>query len=182
MTDSTISVVHGARPRGDGWVLRLVLGAILAVLGVLLLANPSAAARTLALLIGLSLVAHGFDALLVVPRRTIDLVAGAASILAGVVAVAWPGVTLWVVAVIAGMTCIAVGSLRITTGVLAKGEPGWAWAVAAGVVSMLAGLLALSWPAATALVLALLLGVRTLALGLAEVLLAFDARRSAAAV
>lgn len=179
MTETTtLTVVRESGPAH--WWVRLIAGLVLAVLGVVLLASPRAAATTLAVLIGLALVVHGLDALLSTPRRPVALVGGAASMLAGGLAVAWPDATLWVVAVIAGMTCVAVGSLQITTGVLAReDQPGWGWIVAGGVVSAVLGILALTWPAATALVLAVLLGLRTLLLGLSEIVLAIGLRRFA---
>jgi uncharacterized membrane protein HdeD (DUF308 family) len=178
MTETTtLTAVRGSP---TPWWIRLIAGLVLAVLGTVLMFSPRAAATTLAVLLGLALVVHGLDALLAAPRRPSALVAGALSMLAGGLAVAWPDATLWVVAVIAGMTCVAVGSLQVTTGLLARGEPGWAWVVAGGVASAVLGVLALTWPGATALVLALLLGIRTLALGVTEIFLAVEIRRGAA--
>jgi uncharacterized membrane protein HdeD (DUF308 family) len=157
------------RPRAARWWVHLVFGIVLAGLGVVLVVDPRAAASTLALLVGLSLVIHGIDDLLMSPRRGAGLVAGVASIIAGIVALTWPGVTLWVLAVITGMAFIAIGSLKVTTGLLARGETGWSWVVLSGVASAVLGILALSWPAATALVLALVLGIRTLMAGLTEI-------------
>ncbi len=179
MTETTTLTVVGDGGPARWWV-RLIAGLVLATLGIVLMFSPRAAATTLAVLLGLALVVHGLDALLATPRRPVALAAGAVSMLAGGLAVAWPDATLWVVAVIAGMTCVAVGSLQITTGLLARGEPGWAWVVAGGVASAVLGALPLPWPAATALVLAVLLGIRTLALGATEIFLAIEIRRGAA--
>ncbi|HEX7132146.1 MAG TPA: DUF308 domain-containing protein [Iamia sp.] len=166
------------RPRADRWWIHLLVGAALAVLGIVLVLDPRAAASTLALLIGLALVIHGLDDLFL-GRRGVGSVAGVASVVAGIVAMVWPDVTLWVLAVITGMAFIAVGSLKITTGFLARPEPGWGWVLAGGIASAVLGVLALTWPAATALVLALVLGLRTLMAGIAEIAFAVEAHRAA---
>lgn len=171
------------RPRSALWWIHLLVGAALAVLGIVLLLEPRAAARTLGLLVGLALIIHGIDDLLLSGRRRgLGVLAGVASIVAGVLAVAWPDLTLWALAVITGMAFIAVGSLKITTGMMAKGEPGWGWVLLGGIASAVLGVLALTWPAATTLVLALLLGARTLMAGLAEIAFALGAHRTATAL
>jgi uncharacterized membrane protein HdeD (DUF308 family) len=180
MANPSIPLLEVDRPsRSDHWWIHLLVGTVLAVLGIVLVLEPRAAASTLALLVGLALVIHGLDDLFL-GRRGAGSVAGVASVLAGIVAMVWPDVTLWVLAVIAGMAFIAIGSLKITTGLLARGEPGWGWVLAGGIGSAVLGVLALTWPAATALVLALVLGLRTLLAGLTEIAFAVEAHRAAA--
>lgn len=179
MANPSLRVLDGLdRPPPPRWWLHLLLGLALAVLGVVLLVDPRVAASTLALLVGLALVLHGLDDLLDPGRRQgLGAVVGGASVVAGIVALVWPDVTLWALAVIAGLAFVAVGSLKVATGLLARGEPGWGWLVAGGVASGVLGLLALTWPAATALVLALVLGVRTLLAGVGEIAFALEVRR-----
>ena len=58
MTSATVGggrVFGGADP---GWIATLVLGLATAVLGVVLIANPFASARTLALLVAIGLIVH----------------------------------------------------------------------------------------------------------------------------
>jgi hypothetical protein len=183
---NTSTPVAGAerRPRATTrWWVHLLAGTALAVLGIVLLLEPRAAASTLGLLVGLALVIHGLDDLLVPGRREgLGILSGVASVLAGIVAMVWPDVTLWALAIITGMAFIAIGSLKITTALLARGEPGWAWVLTLGIASAVVGVLALTWPAATTLVLALLLGARTLLAGLAEIAIALGAHRTAAAL
>lgn len=179
MADVPLTGIEGLeRPPPVRWWLHLLLGGALAVLGLVLLASPRAAATTLALLVGLALVVHGLDELLDPGRRQgLGLLAGVASVAAGIVSMVWPDVTLWALAVIAGMTFIALGSLKLTTAMLARPQAGWVWTAVGGLVSAVLGVLALTWPQATALVLALVLGIRTVVSGLAEIAFALEVRR-----
>lgn len=167
--------------RADTRWLRLLLGLALVLLGAFLILNPGVAASTLALVAGLTLVVHGVHELVAsdAHRRT-TAAAGALWVVAGVAALVWPDATLWVIAVVAGMSCVAAGSLKITTGLLARGEPHWIWTVVAGVVSATVGILALTWPHATVGVLGLLLGIRAAIVGVAEMVEAAGGRSTTA--
>jgi uncharacterized membrane protein HdeD (DUF308 family) len=157
-----------------------LLGVAAVVVGVVLLFEPVAAARTLALLLGLSLVigglleiAVGWDA----PRRRgIAIALGAVLVIGGLLAVAWPGVTLFALALVTGVSLIVHGAGRVGTALLERDEvPGWGWLVLAGGVNVVVGVVAVVWPQATVLVLSLVLGAQIAAFGV--LLLAFAFRR-----
>jgi len=157
-----------------------LLGVAAVVVGVVLLFEPVAAARTLALLLGLSLVIGGLLEIAVgwdVPRRRgIAIALGAVLVVGGVLAVAWPGVTLFALAMITGLSLIVNGAGRVGTALLERDEvPGWGWLVLAGAVNVVVGVLAVVWPRATVLVLSLVLGAQIAAYGV--LLLAFAFRR-----
>ncbi|MFL6094074.1 MAG: DUF308 domain-containing protein, partial [Blastococcus sp.] len=133
MTASVPSAYAGASPSHHTG-LRVavgVLGAATVVVGVVLLFNPVAAARTLALLIGLAFVlgglleiAAGWES----GRRALSVVLGAVLVVGGLVAVFWPGVTLWTLALITGLSLILHGIGRVGVAVMARDEiPGWGW-------------------------------------------------------
>ena len=147
-----------------------VLGAVALVVGVVLLLNPDVAAHTLALLIGLGLVVGG--CLEIAGReatgssRVGSLVVGLILVVGGVVAAFWPGVTLWTLAIITGISLILHGLGRLFLAFSARREVRtWGWLAVAGAVNVVIGVLALVWPAATVLVLSLLFGVQVLAFG-----------------
>src|ERR671916_455569 len=98
------------RESGKWWVF-LALGVVSAVVGVVLMFDVVAAARTLALLVALGLVVTGAGELMTAGRyrSTLGLVAGGALMAGGVLAALWPGITLWVLAVIVGIGLIASG-------------------------------------------------------------------------
>jgi uncharacterized membrane protein HdeD (DUF308 family) len=152
------------------------------VVGVVLLANPAAAARTLALLLGLSLVvagaleiALGWDT----DRRGLTTVLGGVLVVGGLLAAFWPDVTLWTLAVVTGISLLVHGLARIAVALLARAEiPGWGWLVLAGAVNAAFGIVVLTWPEATVLVLSLLLGAQVLAFGALVLAAAFVGPRS----
>jgi uncharacterized membrane protein HdeD (DUF308 family) len=160
----TASGLPNVRP-STSW-LRLLLGLALAGLGLVLVIDQQLATSTLALLTGAGLVLHGLHDLLAGDlARPVSLLSGVVWVVAGVMAMAWPDATLWALAVITGMGCVAAGTLQITAGLLARGEPGHVWLLALGALSVVVGLAALAWPEATVAVLALLLGVRAVIAG-----------------
>jgi uncharacterized membrane protein HdeD (DUF308 family) len=161
----------GLRRASSKWWAFLALGVASAVVGVILMLDLVAAARTLALLVALGLVLTGLGELVSAGRyrSTLGIVAGAVLVLGGVLAVIWPGITLWVLAVVVGIDLIIAGVARIM-GALSLRVEGWGWLLFGGVLSVAVGLAALVWPDATVLVLGLLLGIRMLFFGIAEIM------------
>jgi uncharacterized membrane protein HdeD (DUF308 family) len=153
------------------WWAFLALGAVSAVLGVVLLFDLVAAVRTLALLVALGLVVTGIGELMTAGRyrSTLGIVAGGVLVVGGVVAAVWPGITLWVLAVVVGVDFVISGIARIMGAVSLRVE-GWGWLLFGGALSVVVGVLALAWPGATILVLGVLLGARMLLFGLSEIM------------
>src|SRR4051794_12286865 len=147
-----------------------LLGLAALVVGVVLIFDPVAAARSLALLVGLAFiigglleVAVGWDG----DHRVFSSILGAVLVVGGIVAILWPGVTLGTVAVIIGISLIVHGAGRIGIAVMERHEiPSWGWFVLAGAVNVVVGVLAIAWPQATVFVLALMLGVQIALFGL----------------
>lgn len=153
------------------WWVFLALGAVSAVLGVILMFDLVAAVSTLALLVALGLVVTGVGELITAGRyrNTLGLVAGGVLVVGGVLAAVWPGITLWVLAVIVGIDFVISGIARIA-GALSLRVEGWGWLLFGGALSVAVGVLALGWPGATILVLGLLLGIRMLLFGISEIM------------
>jgi len=155
-----------------------VLGLAAVVVGVVLLFNPVAAARTLALLLGLALVigglleiAVGWDA---GKRHWGSFALGAVLVVGGVLAAVWPGVTLFTLALITGLSLILHGAGRVGLAVVGRDEiPGWGWLALAGAVNVLVGVLAIAWPEVTVLVLSLFLGAQIAVFGVLLLVSAF---------
>jgi uncharacterized membrane protein HdeD (DUF308 family) len=179
MTGDVTARQASATPGGHT-VLRVLvglLGAATMVLGVALLFDPVAAARTLALLIGSAFVIGGLLELASgwhSGRRWSAILLGAILVIGGVLATAWPRPTLLTVALVAGVSLIAHGAVRVGVAMLERDEQrNWGWLVLAGAVNIIAGVVAVAWPQATVLVLSLLLGAQIAAFGLLLLVAAF---------
>src|SRR5262245_18842769 len=153
----------GVTPLIRKWWLILLFGLALIVIGVLLLVNTNAAAFTLALLIAFGLFLAGIDSLVEAQRHRVrwpSYLMAVIWIAIGVVAIAWPDVTLWALAVTIGVGLLIAGVTEAWLAVMMhRTLPSWGlWAIA-GVLSAVAGVLCILWPDATVLVLAVLLGL-----------------------
>jgi uncharacterized membrane protein HdeD (DUF308 family) len=147
-----------------------LLGLAALVVGVVLIFDPVAAARSLALLVGLAFVVGGLLEIAVGwdgGHRVFSTILGAILIIGGLLAVVWPGVTLGTIAWITGLSLIVHGAGRVGIAVLERHEiPSWGWLVLAGAVNVIIGVVAIAWPQATVFVLALMLGVQIALFGL----------------
>lgn len=186
MTANVSSAYPGVTPsRHTG--LRLAVGALGAaavVVGIVLLFDPVAAARTLALLLGLSFVIGGLLEIAVgweSRRRATSVLLGAVLVVGGLLAVVWPGITLWALALITGLSLLVHGAARIALALVARREiEGWGWLALAGAFNVLLGILAIAWPEATVLVLSLILGAQIVVFGVLLLAFAFTRPRSSA--
>jgi uncharacterized membrane protein HdeD (DUF308 family) len=170
MTANVSSPYTGTPATGGGHrTVVLVLGVAVVVLGVVLLFNPVAAAHTLALLIGLAFVVGGVLEIAVGwrgPARATSVVLGGILVVGGVLAAAWPGVTLFTVALVIGLSLVVHGAVRVGIAVVERREiPSWGWLALLGAVNVVVGVLAIAWPRATVLVLSVVLGLQIVLLG-----------------
>lgn len=169
------------------WVTILVLGLVMLGLGVLLLFNLAASVNTLRWLVVISLIlaaVEAFGTAALRERRWVGWLVGLAYVTGAVVAVVWPGVTLFALVLTVGVSLLAGGLVQTVMAWRAKGEAkGWGWSFAMGLMSVLAGLVFLfGSPAISVAVLAIVLAVHVLMTGTTLVLLAFAIRRLAKVV
>jgi uncharacterized membrane protein HdeD (DUF308 family) len=155
----------------------ILIGLATVIVGVVLLFNPVEAARTLALLLGLAFVLGGLLEIAIgweSRSRWGSVVLGGILVVGGIIAMVWPGVTLWVLALVTGLSLVLHGIGRIVLAVIARHEvQGWPWLALAGALGVLFGILALVWPEATVLVLSLILGAQIAAFGVLLMVAAF---------
>ncbi|MBA3802956.1 MAG: DUF308 domain-containing protein [Acidimicrobiia bacterium] len=181
-----MTAIHGftdtfVTPLIRRWRLILAVGVLLVVLGVLLLANLVDAAFTLAVLVGISLLVEGFDELMQAERHEVrwpSYVLGLVWIVTGVIAIAWPGITLWSLALVTGISFVVGGiALVVFAGRFRRRLPRWNWWVVAGLLSVVAGIFCLAWPGVTIFALAILLGLRVLMRGITTTMFALGLRQ-----
>jgi uncharacterized membrane protein HdeD (DUF308 family) len=96
----------------------------------------------------------------------------------GLVALVSPGIALLTLVWVFGFYAILDGISAIAIGIRTRGEPHWVWTVVQGVVSVLAGLVALFWPGVTALALLFVVAFWAIMLGIGEIAGAFASRRN----
>ena len=172
--------------RGDGslssaassWWLYLIMGLAALVVGVLLLFDLAAAVGTLALLVSLGLLFAGVGMLAGSSyyRSAWTIIGGIAMVAAGVVALVWPDITLWALSVVVAMGLLVSGLAQLAAA-FADNADGRGWLIAGGLISLVVGVMALAWPGATILALAILLGIHLVLSGIAEIGFAMDLRR-----
>ena len=175
-----------ARQVARRWWWYVVGGIGVIVLGVLLLADLFTAATTLALLVAIALAFQGVDEIMNASRyqrRWPGYVLGGLYLITAVWAASWPGITLWALAVVVGVGFLLSGVVEFFMLVRFHHELPYRWAfIALAVMSILVGILALAWPAATILVLAVLLGARVFIEGLVLTFFGLGLRRLATAI
>lgn len=152
------------------YVLAVTGGASVAV-GAYLLADPLVALRLLVVLVGAGLLVTGGAELLRAPDARwpwLRRAAGVAWLVGGVVALAWPGATVWVLALAAGTSLAVGGALEVVAAArdAAGAREDRLIDGLNGTTSLLVGLLALAWPGVTLLVVAVLVGLRSVLFGL----------------
>lgn len=160
---------------------RLILGAACVALGVVLTLRPFTSLGVLVVLVAGSFVASGVTELWTVrdaARPALAVTLGLAWVAAGALLLAWAGITIHALAIVAGISMVAGGTVRLT-GVLRDRAADRVTAALTGVAGVVGGGLALSWPDLTVLALAVFVGVRTVLFGAGQMLSAVWPRRPA---
>jgi uncharacterized membrane protein HdeD (DUF308 family) len=105
------------------------------------------------------------------------LLRGTFMVLFGIIALVSPGIALLTLVWVFGIYAIIDGIAAIALGIRTRGEPHWGWTIVQGVVSVVAGLIALFWPGVTALALLFVIAFWAIMQGIGEIGGAFAARR-----
>lgn len=102
---------------------------------------------------------------------------GAAAVIFGILALAWPGVTLLFVVALFAAYAIVAGAAALAGALRNRGEQGWWLVLLLGIVSLAAGVVAIFYPGITALALVLVIGVNAIFSGALDVSMAVRLRR-----
>lgn len=170
------------------WWLLLLRGIAAVAFGVLTFVWPQISLLTLILVYGIYALIDGVLALVaairgggVAPRWWLAL-GGVVSILAAVVAFAWPGLTALVLVYLIGFWSILRGVLEIVGAVRLRHEIANEWSLgAAGALSVIFGLILVVMPGAGALGLLWLIAAWAVLFGLLLIWVAFKVRTLAKA-
>jgi uncharacterized membrane protein HdeD (DUF308 family) len=85
------------------------------------------------------------------------LALGIACVIAGMVTLVWPGVTILALVIVLGVFLLFAGSSEIGWALAERRIEGWKVILARGIIDVITGLIVLLWPDVTALALALIL-------------------------
>jgi uncharacterized membrane protein HdeD (DUF308 family) len=167
---------------GHRWRWLLVLGLVQLIAGGIAIAVPIVASLAAVAVLGAVLIvsailqiAHAFK-VRAWPRSAWYALGGLLYAIVGVLAVLYPFSGLLTLAVMIALLLIAEGSARIVFGTGVRPAPGWGWLVAAGISSIVVGvILLLGWPTTALWGVGLLLGINLIFTGAANVTLAVAA-------
>ncbi|RSM35014.1 HdeD family acid-resistance protein [Amycolatopsis balhimycina DSM 5908] len=163
-----------------------VRGGFAVLFGLFALIWPGATVLVLAILYGVYAIVDGIGGLMQAFRpgdaghRAAYGILGALGIVAGVLVLVWPGITVLLLALLVGLWAIVTGIAEIAAAIrLRKQIQGEAFLIAAGAISVLAGILIVINPIAGAYGIALLVGIYALLYGIVLLVLAFRLRKLA---
>jgi uncharacterized membrane protein HdeD (DUF308 family)/alpha-beta hydrolase superfamily lysophospholipase len=162
--------------------LRLIAGAACVAVGAALTMRPFTALWLLAVFVGGSFLFTGLSELASArsaARPRLAVAVGLGWLVAGVVAIAWAGSTIHSLAIVTGVSMLLGGVTRLAAA-LGRRADDRLIAALSGVASVVFGVLALIWVDVTVLVLALLVGARTVLFGFAQIAAALRERRGRA--
>ena len=156
-----------------GWWLAVARGLLLVVLGLVLVAQPSASLDALVWLFGIFAIVDGFVAIFQAgvdrerPGWGWSVVDGAAGIVVGTVVVVWPGPTVRVLFALLAVWLLVLGvaSLVAAAGLWRFRDPAWMWPFTTGLVLTLFAVLLLARPEESAGAFGIVLGLFAFAAG-----------------
>ncbi|MBO0755478.1 MAG: HdeD family acid-resistance protein [Bradyrhizobiaceae bacterium] len=110
-------------------------------------------------------------------RWWLILLRGLVAIVFGILAFAWPGLTLLTLVLLYGAFAFADGVVALAAAVTGRGSaPTW-WLVLVGILGIAAGIVSFMLPGMTALILILLIGAWAIAHGIIEIAAAIQLRK-----
>ena len=181
-----------AAARGVWWYV--LLRGILAILfGLIALFTPGTALLALVFVFGAYAIIDGITAVATGIRHrnseshwVWQIVQGVVSVIAGIIAFAWPGVTVLAILYVIAFWSIVGGVTEIVESfAMRRRSPGsgsWGWMLAAGIVSVLFGIVLVIQPGAALVTLLWFVGAFSIAYGAIVLVLAFRLRGAVRAV
>lgn len=170
---------------GAGWRTLMGVGVVLGLLGLLAILFPFVTGVSLSILLGIVLVGGAVVHAVNVFRvsgwtgRLWQLILTIIYAVAGFSLIINPVIGLTTLTILLVAYLLVNGLAEIVMGASLRGEGGWGWLVASGVVSLaLAWLLWIGWPANAAWAVGLLVGVSLLTSGIAMIGVAWRGRKA----
>lgn len=167
------------------WWMILLRGIVAIVFGMLLLTDPVSTIAAFVIVYGVFVIADGAVTIAYgmgifgrKNHRGLVIARGLLAIVAGVLAIAWPGLTAFAVLVLIGVWAISAGFVEIGEAFSLREAAyrRWYLSLVSGFSYLLLGALIFFSPESSALALAWLIGVFTVAAGITTVLAAIRTR------
>ena len=169
---------------GESWGWVLAFSVLTLILGVMVMAWPSATVKLVALLFGLQLFVGGLFSLVRAftrggeGSRVLLAVLGVLGILVGIFVLRHLFQTVVILVVLLGVYWVLHGIIEFFVAIDQRGAPARGLNATMGILSFIAGIIVLSWPSPTLLVLVWVLGVWLVVYGLVGIAGAFLVRRA----
>jgi uncharacterized membrane protein HdeD (DUF308 family) len=164
----------------SSWWLFLILGILWILFGMFVLSYNVGSLLALAIFAGVTFIMTGITQLLAAGRVQgwgwLYLIGGALSILAGILALVWPGKTLVVLSVVLAWFLVFKGIVDIVGALSAHGRPWWWVTLILGILELLLGMWAAGYPGRALVVFVNLVGIYAIFYGFTELFAAFDLR------
>jgi uncharacterized membrane protein HdeD (DUF308 family) len=169
------------------WLVPLVLGILMLVLGLVLVFNIRAGIDTLRWLVVFALIFAAVEAFATASLRTkpwVGWLVGTAYVIGAIMSIVWPGLTLLALVIIVGASLLVGGIVQTIMAWRARNAAkGWGWSFAFGLLSAVAGLVFLfGSPILSLVVLAILLAIYVIMTGVTLIALALAIRKAATAL
>jgi uncharacterized membrane protein HdeD (DUF308 family) len=182
MPDSRAGAVprDAVRSLTRSWWLFLILGVLWILFGMFVLSYNVGSLLALAVFAGVTFVMTGITQVLAAGRvdswRWLWVVGGVLSIIAGILAFIWPGITLLVLSVILAWFLVFKGIMDVVGALASIGRPWWWLTLILGIVELLLGIWAAGYPGRSLFVFVNLVGIYAVAYGFTELFAAFELR------
>ena len=168
------------REIGGIWWLTLIVGIIWTIYGMFVLSLRPTTIWSLAILIGISFILGGVAQIMVAARvdswKWLFYVGAVLSIIAGIVAFAWPGMTLYVLAVFLAWYLVIGGIFSVIAAFVGPKRDWWWVAIVVGVLMFILGVWAVSTPGRELLLFINIVGIWMVFYGVGEIFQAFALR------
>jgi uncharacterized membrane protein HdeD (DUF308 family) len=102
----------------------------------------------------------------------VPVLRGVIAIIFGIIAFAYPGLTLAVLVILFGAWVLVDGIFRIIGAIGHRSDPDWGWQLVIGILGIIIGFLTFHAPAVTALALVIYIAAWALMIGVSEIVIA----------
>jgi uncharacterized membrane protein HdeD (DUF308 family) len=171
----------GVREASGMWWWFLILGIVWTALGMYVLSYRVGSVRVVATLVGVAVLFGGVAQLVVAGRvrdwRWLYIVMGVMGVLVGILTFVWPGITLYVVSILAAWYLVFFGVFHIISALAGPKLPWWWTGLLLGIAELVLGVWAVhSWQRSLFTLLTLV-GVWAVLHGVNEIFAAFALRQ-----